>query len=351
MSFKTWSKFSIRLILIFFILNAILNFIVNPYNIFNHHLLANFLVIKNNTVSARMQIFYKTIHNDPTTIIMGTSRIGMLSPSDVTKYLKGNINNMTMAGANIEEQSQYLLYMIENHSLKNIVWSLDFFSFNPDLPNDNDFSYDRLENTSYLNSDRKIALMSFQTTTNSFRTLYDNFKTTDKEKINYRIALNDVDVEYKKNTAYNLLTKKDIDSNTAWQIKAYPTKFLTVKTFDQPHSIELNLRKVQMIVNLCKKKNINIFIYTSPVSKDFLQLYKDLGLADTFKYWKKSLAKITSYTDFCDYNTITKNPYDFIDGTHIMPKYSALVFARIFNDPSVEGPKDFGKHISKKVSD
>lgn len=348
MSYGSWSKFFLISVFSFFIITAAFNFIVNPYNIFNHHFFSNFIVIKNHSVSPRMQIFYKTIYDNPTNILMGTSRVGMLSPSDVTKYLGGSTNNMAMAGSNIEEQSQYLLYMIKNDFVKNILWSMDFFSFNPDLPNDRDFTYDRLDSSSYFNNDRRIALIGFQTTKNSFQTLYDNFKISDKEKRNYKKALNDEEGDYKKFEHYNSLTKKEIDAYIAMQLKAYPTKFLVVRTFDQPHSIDSNLQKLQTVIDLCKKKNINIIIYTSPVSKDFLQLYKDLGLKNTFKYWKNSLAKITSYTDFCDYNTITNNLYDFIDGTHIMPKYSELIFARIFNDQSIKGPKDFGKHILKK---
>ena len=349
MSFQSWNKFFLISALSFFIITATFNFIVNPYNIFNHNFFPNFLVIKTHTPSGRMEVFYRTMHDDPTNIMMGTSRIGMLAPSDVTKYLGGSTNNMAMAGANIEEESQYLLYMIKNYSVKNIVWSLDFCSFNPDLPNDGDFTYDRLDNSSYFNNDHRIALISFQTTKNSFRTLYDNFKATDKEKDDYIKALDDKDNDYKQyEHLYNDLAKEEIDLNTAKQLKSYPKKFLFVKTFNQPDSINPNLKKLQTVINLCKKKNINIIVYTSPVSKDFFQLYKDLDLENTFKYWKESLANITSYTDFCYYNDITKNTYDFVDGTHLMPKYSKLLFARIFHDPSVKGPKDFGKHIIKK---
>ncbi len=348
MSFQSWNKFFLISAISFLIVIATFNFIVNPYNIFNHHFFQNFMVIKKHTPSPRMEIFYRTIRDTPTNIIMGTSRIGMLSPSDVTKYLGGSTKNMAMPGANMEEQSQYLLYMIQNRPVKNIVWSLDFCSFNPDLPNDGDFTYDRLDSSTYFNNDHKIALISFQTTKNSFRTLYDNFKVSDQEKNNYMTALNDEEKGYKEFDHYNVLTKKQIDANIAMQLKFYPKNFLFVRTFDQPNSIDPNLKRFQTVIDLCKKKNINIFIYTSPVSKDFLQLYKDLDLENTFKYWKKSLANITSYTDFCNYNDITENSYNFLDGTHIMPKFSKLIFARIFNDPSLKAAKEFGKYIIKE---
>jgi len=348
MSFKFWNKFFLVTAFSFFIVTATFNFIVNPYGLFNHHLFSDFMVIKKHTVSSRMQIFYDTIHNEPQNIMMGSSRIGMLPPSAVSKYLGGPTKNMAMEGTNIEEQSQYLLYMIKNTSVKNIVWSMDFFSFNPDLANDIDFNYDRLESSIHFNSDHKISLLGFQATKNSFLTLYDNFKASDKNKEVHKRFLSDEDGETKRYQHYNTLKQNEVDEITAWQIENYTKKFLVVKTFDSPHSIDPNIKKIHTVINACKKKKIKLVIYTSPVSKDFLQLYKDLNLEDTFKYWKKGLADITAYTDFCYLNDITKNPYNFLDASHLMPKYSALLFARVFNDPSIKGPKDFGKYINKK---
>ena len=344
MSTIFWNKFFIISIILFFILTSLFNFIINPYQLFNHKKNSNFLVIKNHIMSERMQVFYETKYSNANNIIMGSSRIGMLSQSDISKYLGGFTSSMSIAGSNIEEQSQYLLYMIQHKHINNIIWGLDFYSFNPDLPNDSDFTYSRLQNYIFLNSDQQIALLSFQTTKNSFKTLMDNINADTKVKENYKKLLLKNKDNKNRYKHYLSLTKKEVDNRTTIQLNYYPTKFLRVKTFNNPKSIDKNLKKIKMILDICKEKNIKVYVYTSPVSKDFLNLYKKLGLKDTFSYWKNNLQKITSYTDFCTYNNITNNKYNFVDGTHIKPNFSSIIFAKLFHDKSLKDYKDFAQY-------
>lgn len=320
-----------------------MNYIVNPYHIFSHHYFKNFLQEKEHTVSNRMTTFYKAKHSKPTSIIMGSSRVGMFDTDIFKKYLGTENFVMAMPGANIEEQSQYLLYMIKNHSIKNIVWSLDFFSFNPDLENDSDFVYNRLSNSYLLNDDYKITLFSLQATQNSLKTIFDNLRLYQ----NNEVVENSKAKRQKVYDAYQAFTHKEIDEYTAIQITYYPSKFLKNKHFIEVNSLEKNIKKVQLVLDLCKEKNIKTYLYTSPVSASFLDLYKKLGLEKTFFQWKKELSSITSYTDFAQYNSISNNPYNFIDGTHILTNFGPLIFARVFNDSHVKVPKDFGINIEK----
>jgi hypothetical protein len=338
MKHKLFTKFLILLSITTIAFFAFFNYLINPYNIFDHKYLESTLKIKDHSVSIRMTRFYTTIHQKPENLIMGTSRIGMFPLSQVQKYLKNNLYTLAMPGANIEEQTQYLKYMIKNFRLKNIVWSLDFHSFNPDLKNDPSFSYNRLDDSIWFKKDYKVALFSFQTTKNSFKTLIDNLKTENKtldQNANYADDINN-------------LSHKDIDSRTKIQLQYYPDKFLKYSTFNHPHSIDNNIKKVKNIVNLCKKNNIKLHIYISPVHLSFLKLYSSLNLENTFNYWKEELAKVTNYTDFCTLNSITENRYNFMDGSHLKPMYGKFIFAKIFDDKSVIVPKDFGIHINYK---
>jgi len=343
MSFKFWSKFFFYSIVSFFTLIASINYIVNPYNIFNHTLFSTFIKTHEHTVSARMTDFYTLKHTDPTNLIMGSSRVGMFNQDIFQKYLGKNTYTLAMPGSNIEEQSQYLIFMIKNKKLKNILWSLDFFSFNPDLPNDDGFSYNRVDSSAFEKDDYQIALFSLQTTKNSLNTLVDNIELlfSGQEPKDDKLLLREsID-------RYLTLSPEDIDKRTRIQLQYYPEKFLKFATFNKPESIQENLLKVKKIIDLCEEKNINLILYTSPVQKSFLDLYQTLGLGETFHSWKKELTKITDYTDFCTYNSVTDNPYNFVDGTHIMPNFGELIFAKIFHDPSVDVPSDFGTYVPK----
>ena len=340
MSFKFWIKVFTLSAISFFTITSAFNYIINPYDIFNHNIFSSFIKVKNHSVSKRMRIFYNTKKSNPKNLMIGTSRIGILSANDVEKYLGKNTSNMSIPGANIEEQIQYLNYMINTYNIKNIVWSLDFFSFNPDLKNDSTFSYDRVNPNTFIKNDHKIALFSLQTTMNSFKTLIDNIKLKDKKS--------ELSLKEQENQIYLAMKHKDIDLKTKIQLHYYSNKFLKYSTFNNPNSIQKNMKNFKKILSTCRDKKINIYIYTSPVQASFLNLYKKIGLENTFIHWKKQLQNITSYTDFATYNSITNNTYNFIDGTHIMPNFSPIIFAKIFKDSKVKTPKDFGIYKKQK---
>jgi len=329
----------------FFLFIMTLNFIVNPYHIFNETMFSKYFPQKSHHASKQMSNFYIAKHSQPQNLMMGSSRIQMFPKTDVQKYLKTSTYNMAMSGATIEEQTQYLGYMIENHKIHNIIWALDFFSFNPDRKNNPNFSYDRLDNSSFIKNDYKTALLSLQTTKNSIKTIQDNLKLFQSKKKVKPLYL----IKQEFNKKYSLLANKTIDQQTEQTLLYYKKKMLNNQHFTNAQSITKNIKKVQKIIELCQKKNIKLYIYLSPVQSSMLNLYTELGLENTFLIWKKSLQEITSYIDFCTLNSITNNRYNFIDGAHIMPRFSKLIFARIFNDTSVDIPNDFGvsMHQSK----
>ncbi len=346
MLFKSWTKLFFKLVTLFFMLIIPLNYIVNPYSIFNHEMFTSFFKVKEHIVSARMKEFYTVKHKNPKSIIMGSSRIEMFHQDIFNKYLGDKSYKLAMPGSNIEEQSQYLIYMINNFDIKNIIWSLDFFSFNPDLPNDKDFTYNRLSEPFYLNDDYKIALLSLQTTKNSFKTIIDNIKIV----LNKSLVKDPIITKQEGYNNYLKSTLKEIQQRTNIQLQYYPMKFLKYSTFNKPDSINKNISKVQKVLQLCKSKNIKVYIYTSPVQASFLNLYKTIGLDKTFTRWKSKLTKITNYTDFATYNSITNKQINFIDGTHIMTSFGPMIFAKVFNDTSINVPEDFGiKKVNTQI--
>ncbi|MCG3716583.1 hypothetical protein L5F64_13415, partial [Aliarcobacter butzleri] len=64
--------------------------------------------------------------------------------------------------------------------------------------------------------------------------------------------------------------------------------------------------------------------------------------------WKEELSKIAPYWDFMTQNSISDNENNYIDPSHLKQELGYLYFARIFDDKSVEIPKDFGIFVEKK---
>jgi len=354
---KLFSKLFISLSLVVMFSMATFNYFINPYKVFNHNYFSSYIKTRDHQASHRMTLFYSAVYQNPESLLIGTSRMGILPISEPKKYMPNKLFNMWMPGGTIEEQTHLIKYMIAKFNIKEIVWSLDFHSFNPELANDPNFSYNRVDPNAIYKDDYNLALFGYQTTFNSIKTLKDNLKnfklnhkTTSKQKIEKSLKTKKQTVTLGNgwDEKVNSISNDEIDIQTKKQLIHYPEKYLRYRTFNNPKSIQSNLTKVEEIINICKKKNIKLHVYTSPVSQSFLNLYKEIGLQNTFVAWKKDLSKVTSYTDFCTLNSITKEKYNFLDGSHLKPSLGYLIYARLFHDNSVNIPNDFGIFIEKK---
>lgn len=264
--------------------------------------------------------------------MMGTSRIGLYPPKQLHPYLGGKIYNATLAGSTILEQSAYLEFFIESFTPSTIVWSLDFFSFNPDKAPYPSFSKERLLSAIYLD-DYMEAIFSFKTLSKSIKTAKESF-------------FSKVDTEIDQP-----FTPEQVASNIAHTLNQYATQkdFLYSENFKTPHSIDLNIARVQHIVTLAKKYNVTLILYLSPVYFSHLEMITRTGLGDTYAYWQTSLAKIHPYYNFATINSITKEAMNFRDSSHTVGSIGKLVFGKIFSDENVVTPENFGTFIQKEA--
>lgn len=348
MHVHTWSRIFISIIILVITIIMTVNYLVNPYNIFspNHHTQYNRL--KQDIVSDRMTFFYELKHVRPQTLMVGTSRIGYLKSNELKSYTPSPIFKLSLAGSSVYEQRCYIEYAIKNLPIKTIVWSLDFFSFNPTKDPYPSFSEDRLKRIVYID-DYTMALFSYRTFERSLKTL----------KLNHKNAPYDKNIsEYCEGHLYEnvqgqTLTYNEVRKNANLTLNEYATNkaFLKSKKFLSPNSIDPKLEDVAYILQLCKTKKIKCIIYTSPVFREHLDMIYSLGLGDTYAYWKKGLVNITPYWDFNTYNSISENIMNFRDSSHMISDNGKYIFAKLFRDQSINTPKDFGEYLSRENID
>lgn len=328
---KQWIKlFFISIIFVITLVSGI-NYIVNPYNIFGHGYDSLFKN-KPEILSDEMTRFYVANRVNPQTIMLGTSRIAFFPEEQLAPYLKGPIYNLGMRGSTINEQIDYLEYMINHHNIKNIVWALDFFAFNPTKPNNPVFEQKRLSDSIYYD-DYQLALFSFNTLDRSIKTIEKNlFSKTDQEQN---------------------LSREQIESNIRDVLHQFATDKIYLKSeeFKEPSSIDPKIERLKKIIALCQQKKINCFIYISPVYYLHIDMIYSIGLGTTFEYWKKSLATVHPYTDFCTYSSLSKDLMQFKDSSHTIPSVGNLIFARIFDPNNPLVPSDFGYTVTLKNID
>lgn len=326
---KKWVLKFIKYALSVIIFVSAFNFIVNPYKIFSHPF-DLFWKVKTNILSDRMSKFYEEKHSNPSTILMGTSRSGFFTEQQLHPYVQAPIYNYSMAGSSVDEQAAYLRYVLEHQHPKTIIWSLDFFTFNPTKTINPAFDINRLQTPIFLN-DYYVSLYSFKTLSRSFKTLKKNL-------------LSKIDpLPYGQP-----YTPQQVDFNIKYVLHQYASEksFLNSSLFKEPHSIDPKLALVKQTLDLCHQYNVECILYTSPVFSQHIDMIYAMGLGNTFEYWKKSLAHIAPYTDFCTTNSITTNAMNFTDSSHIVSDFGTLVFAKLFHDQNVYVPNDFGIQIT-----
>ena len=104
-----------------------------------------------------------------------------------------------------------------------------------------------------------------------------------------------------------------------------------------------NLEVLKELVALCKQNNINLIIFTTPHHRTII----DHFLEEDYIAFLKGLSEATPFWDFGGYNSITTDNRNYYSFSHYRPSVSRLIAARIFDDKTLDVPKDFGVWVTK----
>ena len=342
--YKYWIKFFF--IFSFFIGFTFIafNYICDPYGIFNNNWKGN--SIRNHMASGRISKTYYSKRVMPQTALIGSSRVGMINVKDIEVYTKQKAYNLAMSGSSLYEQSMYAKFAIESLHVKQIIWGIDFFAFNPEAKQHFSFSAKRLGNSLYY-QDYQDGLLSMNAFIASIKTLYDSLFLKPFSTINL-----DTGVETYSESKENL--KKQglafIDSKIASGLKGYSSEKVLFNSewFKNPNSIIDKFLLIENILDLAKKHDVKIIFYISPTYYEHLNLIYSLGLGNTYEFFKLRLSELTSYWDFNTLNSITTNKNHYWDNSHMREEIGTLLMKKMFElNTSIE-PLDFGVFIKLK---
>lgn len=341
---RRWTAYFIYTVLSVIILSALINYLGNPYNVFGYDDQNPRNCIKKHVISDRMTKVYTLKERQPQTILVGTSRIGMFPETAFEPFFSKPVMNFALVGSTVTEQADYISFAIRNAPIRTVIWSMDFFSFNPTKPLHPDFHPDRLTEDIYW-QDIQYSLFSFTTLKNTLLTFRDNYS------LKNAAACRTARQKEEASLLGQPFNAAQIDFNINYTLDEYARSdsFLKSVPFRKPSSLDRGLGKVKKILMLCQNRNIDILLYTSPVYVKHLELYKQTGLYDTYQYWKASLAAMTPFIDFANSNEITVNPENFRDSSHIIGDFGSVIASRLAHAQR-SGRTDFGRLISPHVS-
>ncbi len=340
--FKNWVKQFFLYSFIIITLFVSVNYSCDPYGIFNYDWYGN--KIRNHIASDRMSKVYYAKRLMPQTVLIGSSRTGIVDPKDVSLYTKDTVYNLALNGASFYEQAMYAKFAIEVLHVKHIIWGVDFFSFNPERYPDSAFEQERLTFAIYMN-DYKGALLSLAAFTDSLKTFFESIKKSSKEHKNL-LTGNDTFSEFEAIFHQKGIPfiKDKIDKGLEGYAKT--RTLFNSKLFQEPHSIDQNLETLKSTLALANLHHVTLTIYISPVYYQHIELIHTMGLHRTHQYFKASLSEITSYWDFSTKSSITMDIHNFWDNSHAKKEVTQQIMKTILTHSHNE-KNDFGIYVNK----
>jgi len=343
MRHKTFALLTATIVLISFFLIGVFNFVVDPYGK-NHFCNASFNLIKA-TQDERVQKF-NLIKNNPTasSFIFGSSRSLRLNPAIVEKITHTETLNIGFSSGTVDEYLLYIRYLIDTRKVDTIIIGIDLFSYsegfrpNGIIPEELSERYDIKTNKPIEN------YFSFTMLKHSLDTIINNFaekKEFDRighkgEGIfyDYLEASKAGDQEFKKYIEKNVLHKK-----ARWNAS---TDTLSKN----------RLNELQKIKILCNQKNINLYLFMSPlwIKQITMKNNKFEGQKNLLRYIATNISPIWDYNAFSHLNT---DPYLYHDSFHYGNKIADSILTELLThqpmDQTLKGilvtPDNIDKYI------
>ncbi|OCL91365.1 hypothetical protein [Arcobacter porcinus] len=340
-----WIKIFFGLSLIGVLFLGGVNYIVDPYGINNRIIIdkINLKKYSNTSITARFKLNILNNKNIET-IMLGTSRIGVMNPMIVDKYLNTNTFNLEYPASITPIQNKLFKYASNFNDIKYLVYGIDFMSFNENRKINkhflefNDF-IEKIENNEKISN---IDLyFSIDTFLKSIKIVIKNILGIQNQEVLYlKNGMRDYQ-NYIEQEIKNIFNFEEEKNNS---IKSYFSLDGQYKNYKFSYDY---LEHFKDTMEFCKKNNIKVFVYIPPMFSEHFNAINAGGYFDEFELFKKELVKITDFIDFTGHNTISKNKNNYWDSSHLRVETTEVLMAKLFNDKSVEVPADFGVLVTK----
>lgn len=344
---------SVGVILLLVLFNAI----IDPYGIFTFSTISSEKWTKVEMVNnVKLHKSINVSRLKPKAVAIGTSRTAFgIDPDNSiwAKSFKPNYN-LSLAGGNVYIAYRYLEHAHTISPLKQVIFGLDFFTFNIHRPQASDYRGDFLivnddgsYNPQYKRNILSASLLSTTALEASFNTI------TEKDNSNITISDNGLFIGP---TWKGHLHKSFIAMEELYFQHVYLAGKNKEYAFLNPKSGASSLEDFRKLIIYCSQQDIDLKLFISPLHARHQEVIKTLGLWPLFEQWKREIVTILAnedYTselwDFSGYNSVTtdsigsdSNNY-YRDSTHYHPIIGDMILSRLFHHNDNNIPYDFGR--------
>jgi len=335
---------------------ALLNYVIDPYGLYHFAKIDGVNWPKPEIAhSTKIHKSFQVARVKPQAIVLGTSRSAFgINPE--SKAWGGNIKpryNLALPGGDIYVTRRFLEHTNATAQLKQVIFGLDFFSFNANRQIAADYREDILainvdgsKNSRYGYNIATSALLSTGAIKASFKTIIN--KNKDPITVNHAGML--VGKVWKDNIRQGFNNMEELYIKYVYYAgNKREYSFINAKTG------ESSLEEFRKIVVLCKKSNIDLKLFISPPHSRHLEIIRVLGIWPLFEEWKRELVRIlheekydSRLWDFSGYNSYStddiskKIDHYYRDSTHYLPILGDIILARMFNYEDTSITSNFG---------
>lgn len=321
---KSWVKY----VLIFFISVTFsifsFNYIIDPYGKQNIFCSFKYKPVLNERGKKYDYIFYKNHIDDYDSLILGSSRVMQIIPSN--SPLTKSFYNFSVHVANNAEKLFILKEWLKRKKLKTVYLGIDYYNFHKNKGPLN-ISYSKFQNYNSGN------YLSISATKLSYKSLKNQLQDSPQTFFNKDGSIN----YYNKD---KLIKNNQYDfSKKTFQIQS--KGFVQNNLIKDPFVIEDKVfDTLQKIKKLSIKYNFKLYIFITPMQQEVInQLKQYPNILKKYKYIDKKLVKIfTKVYNFAIENTYNNERKNFYDPFH----YRAILGDKIVSVLN-NNSNDYGK--------
>ncbi|ABM03432.1 hypothetical protein Ping_1637 [Psychromonas ingrahamii 37] len=352
MNSKKWIKILLILCVLGVGFISGVNYLVDPIGL-NNKVLINNINTKKYSNTLMTTRFKANILGDGNfdTIMLGTSRIGVMNPNIVNKHLNSNAFNLEYPGSNTVIQNKFFKYANHFNDIKYLIYAIDFIAFNENITIKNNFhDFYKLEKEidNFDEIDDFDLYFNIETFIKSVKIVIKNILNIQQTEVIY-LSENGMR-DYRNYIEENEKGTFKLDENIKKSISYSFSKNSITSYKSYKFSYEY-LEYFKNTIDYCNRNNIKFFVYIPPMYSDAFDAINSVGQFDEFELFKKELVKITDYIDFTGHNKISENKNNYWDYGHLRVETTEQIMARIFNNKSIDLPENSGVLVTKENID
>jgi len=337
-----WIKIWILITTILILVIGGFNYIIDPLGFNKKIVVENINDIKEDNTHFAIKYKMPLLENGGwDNLVLGTSRVGVLDTDVVNKYLGGSTFTMSLPASVTPIHYDSFLYALKFNKIKNLIYGIDFMSFNKNAKLNDDYLQYKDKIQSYSNLYTYDIYFNINTLEKSFVSLWNNLSYNPKRYEYYSKS----GMRHYPDLRWQFESGKlNIDTNIKKHMKAYFKK--TGIYIDYVYS-EAYMKQFSKIVKYCKENGINIYVFIPPMYIEHFHALKEAGLQDAFNTFKRELVKVIDYIDFTGENKLTINKCNFWDSSHLRTENSDKILKEIFDDNRIKNEMTLGRWVTK----